>query len=55
MLSLAGHGPALLTSLVAKLEQLYKATKGQARNDPVLQKIPRIITKAKEVQSQFGQ
>jgi hypothetical protein len=55
MMNLAGHGPALLTSLVAKLEQLYNAITGRGRNDPALQKLPMIITKAKEVKSQFGQ
>ncbi len=54
MMSLSEHGPALLGSLMTKLEQLYSAHAGRGRADPIMQMIPQVITKAKEVKTQFS-
>lgn len=53
MMSLSEHGPALLNSLITKLEQLYNANAGRGRGDPIMQTIPSIIMKAQEVKAQF--
>jgi hypothetical protein len=55
MMGLSEHGPALLISMIAKLEQLYNANAGRGRGDPVMQMIPQIIEKANDVKGQFGQ
>jgi hypothetical protein len=55
MMSLSEHGPALLTSLITKLEQLYSGNAGRGRSDPMMQMIPQVTMKAKEVRAQFGQ
>lgn len=55
-MSLSEHGPALLGSLITKLEQLYTAH--ASRGDPMVQMvqmIPPIILKAQEVKAQFSQ
>lgn len=54
-MSLSEHGPALLGSLIAKLEQLRSTHVGLSRTDSVMQMIPPIIMKAKEVKTQFSQ
>jgi hypothetical protein len=54
-MSLSNHGPALLTSLVVKLEQLYNTIAGRGGNETALQTIPQIIMKAQEVNAQFSQ
>ena len=54
MMSLSEHAPALLGSLINKLEQLYTANVGRGRGDPMMQTIPLVIMKAKEVMAQFG-
>jgi hypothetical protein len=55
MISLSQHGPALLTSLISKLDQLYSTTTGRGRGDPIMHMIPQVIAKVKEVNSQFVQ
>jgi hypothetical protein len=55
MMSLSEHGPALLSSLITKLEQLYNTSPGRGRGDPTMQMIPQIIMKATEVKAQFSQ
>jgi hypothetical protein len=55
MMSLSEHGPALLGSLIAKLEQLYRLNAGRGRGDPLMQMITQVIMKAKDVKSQFDQ
>lgn len=55
MMSLSEHGPALLSSLIAKLEQFFNANLGRGRGDTMMELILRIIMKAKEIRAQFGQ
>ena len=55
MMSLSEHGPALLTSLITKLEQLYNANAERGRGYTMMQLIPPVTMKAKEVMAQFGQ
>ena len=53
MKSLAKHGPALLGSLITKLEQLHATNRGRGRGDSALQGLPSMIKKAQEVNAQF--
>lgn len=55
MMSLSEHGPALLNSLITKLQTLYSENAGRRGDEPLMQTIRQTIFKAQEVQAQFGQ
>ncbi|RMZ77955.1 hypothetical protein DV738_g4179, partial [Chaetothyriales sp. CBS 135597] len=48
---LSEYGPALLTSLIQKLESLYMTIAEEDSNNPVLKQIPSTAKKAKEMRS----
>lgn len=54
-MSLSEHGPALLNSLITKLQTLYSENAGRRGDEPLMQTIRQTIFKAQEVQAQFGQ
>lgn len=55
MMSLSEHGPALLNSLISKLQTLYTENAGRRGAEPIMQTIRQIVFKAQEVQAQFDQ